>query len=224
MLRINCAALSLLVALTLSVLASSTALAATNEFVVNGSTIAKGEKVEVNLSETSISLFETVVAGTHVNIECQYGVSEKGSTALEGEGKAKSTIELEGCSLTTVSGGVSEGLPKCKIKGGVIKMKLVGELFEAGNFVFETPSKESAGTVTIEEVSGAGACGIAGTFSISEGGEGFIYCEIPRYANDVTVISLECLPGGPLKFGKEELKDYIKFGMSGTKGQKIHSS
>jgi hypothetical protein len=213
--RMRFAMLSVLAALALSAVASSTAMA-THEFFVNEKTIGKGEKIEVDGNQMpGGNLLEGTVAKLQINIACQANQLPAGSAdVLEEAGKFKIKSEYKGCTVSTVSGGTVENQPKCKLKEFAAEGS--GELIESGTMrVKGSP----LGTVHIEEVSGAGACALAGEFKM----EGTQACTVPNSEVVVTVLTVACNPAGSkeLKLGAEPTKLTSTVSIAGTKGQKI---
>jgi hypothetical protein len=189
-----------------------------HRFIVNGKTIGKGEKIEVQANLASaVNQLEGVVAKLSVHISCQLTLAPAAGNALEESGKLKLKVEYKACAATTVSGGVVENQPKCKVKE--FAAEGTGELAEAGVIVVKgTPFA----TVHMEEVTGAGACTLAGEFKV----EGSQKCSLAHYPVTVTVGVIECNPSGSkeLKLGGEPAKLYSSIAVSGTKGQTLSSS
>jgi hypothetical protein len=208
------AILSMLAAFALSATASATAMA--HEFFVNEKAIGKGEKVEVQGNQIpGVNQLEGTVAKLQVHITCQENPLPAGSTdVLEEAGKLKIKSEYKGCTVSTVSGGVVENQPKCKLKEFAAEGS--GELIESGTM---SVKGSPLGTVHIEEVTGAGACTLTGEFKM----EGTQACTVPHSEVVVTVLTVECNPAGSkeLKLGAEPTKLTSTASITGTKGQKI---
>jgi hypothetical protein len=219
MFRIKLVILSLLAALALSAVASPTALAV-HEFIVNGKTIAKGEKVEIQGSG-GIYL-EATLAKTLTHIECQQALLPVGaSNVLEEGGKSKLKVEFKGCTVTTVIAGAVENQPKCK----VVSFNLEGtsELPEAGvASIVGSGAEKLFSKIEVAEVSGAGACALAGTYEL----KGTQLCDIPAYSETLPGFGIACPPvgGKEVKLATETAKLYLALGISGTKGQTLSSN
>jgi hypothetical protein len=213
--RVKLVMMSLLAVCVLSAVASSTALAA-HEFLVNGKAVAKGEKVEVQGNVVAAQL-EGVVAKLSIHVTCQEGIAPAAGNVLEEAGQLKIKVELKACTVTTISSGVAENQPKCKLKE--FSAEGSGELTEAG--IISVKGSPFA-VIHIEEVSGAGTCSLVGEFKI----EGKQLCAIPDYALTGTLGPVVCDPTGSkeLKLGGEPIKLYTSIGLSGTKGQTLSSN
>lgn len=217
--RIQFVMLSLLVVLALSAGESSTALAA-HEFIVNGKAVGVKEKVEV---EGSGGIFlEATVAKTATHLACGEGLLPIGATnVLEELGKFKSKVEFKACTATAVSAGVEEDEPKCKVPS--FNLEGTGELTEAGvASVTGSAAEKTFATVKIEEVTGAGACALAGTYEL----KGTSLCDVPDYLVTGPGIVMGCSPLGAkeVKFGTEPAKLDLSLGIGGTKGQTFSSN
>jgi hypothetical protein len=214
--RVKLVMLSLLATFALSAVASSTALA-THEFLVNGKAIAKGEKVEVQGNVIAEGT-ETTIAKLPVHMACVEGAVPPGTTnVLEEAGKFKTKVEYKTCGVVTVSGGIAEDQPKCKVPGFITEGS--GELTEAGVVSIKgTPFA----TVRIEEVAGAGACALTGEYKV----EGTQLCAIPDYSLTGYIGPIVCDPTGSkeLKLGGEVLKVFSTTGIYATKGQTLSSN
>jgi hypothetical protein len=209
---------SLLVTFALSAVSSPTVSA--HEFIVNGKGVAAGEKVEFggNWQQQQQQQIEIVVAKLSAHMHCQMVIIPIGTTnVLEEKGKMKVKIEFKACTVYTLSGEIIENQPKCKIKEFTAEGS--GELTEAGMI---TVKGAPFATIHIEEVTGAGACTLAGEFKI----EGTQLCPISHYAVGVIVIIITCNPAGSkeLKLGGEPAKLYLPLVASGSKGQRISSN
>jgi hypothetical protein len=198
---------------------ASTALAA-HEFLVNGKGVAKEEKVEVD--GTGAIFLEATVAKTATHLACGEGVIPTGaSNVLEELGKFKTKLELKACTSTSVAAGVEEDAPKCKVPN--FNLEATGELTEAGiATVSGTGAEKILATVKIEEVAGAGACALAGTFKL----KGSTGCDIPDYLVTHPGFGVGCTPPGgkEVKFGEEPAKLDLALGVVGTKGQSFSSN
>jgi hypothetical protein len=218
--RMKIVVLGLLAVFAVSAVASSSAFA--HEWLVNQKAIAKGEKVEIQGNQIpGINQLEDTIAKLSVHISCQLViVPAAGNILTEGGRLEKFKTEYKACTVTTVSGGVVESQPKCKVKEFAVEG--TGELSEAGIVSLKEKEKVGLATIHIEEVTGAGACTLAGEFKV----EGSQICTLPHYAVDVDVAVLECNPAGSkeLKLGSEPAKLYSSVGLSATKGQTLGSN
>jgi hypothetical protein len=212
-------ALIILATLILGAGESSTALAA-HEFVVEGKAIAKGSKVEVRGSG-GVAL-EGSIAALSSHIGCGEGLLPVGtSNVLEEAGKFKSKIELKACGTDDISAGVEEDEPKCKVPN--FNVESTGELIEGGvASVSGSGTEKSFATIKIEEVSGAGACAVAGEFAL----KGATTCDVPDYLVTSPGFLIACNPlgGKEVKLGKETTKLDLTLGIEGTKGQTFSSN
>jgi hypothetical protein len=198
--------------------AASTAVA--HEFIVNGASVSKGVKVEV---QGGGGVFvETTVASVATHIECGEGLLPVGTAnVLEEAGKFKSKLELKACTATTVGSGVEEDTPKCKVSNFAVEG--TGELTEAGiSNISGTGASKGLAKVEISEVAGAGACSLAGTFEL----KGATACDLPDYLVTSPGIAIGCNPlgGKELKFGPEPAKLDLSLGIEGAKGQTFSSN
>ncbi len=219
MYKMRLAALTIFSVLALGVGESATALAA-HEFVVGGKAVGKGEKVEVQ-GGGGIFL-EATAAKTATHLRCAEGLLPAGVTnVLEELGKFKSKLELKACTATAVTAGAEEDEPKCKVPN--FNLESAGELTEAGvASISGVGEKVLLATVKIEEVAGAGACSLAGTYEL----KGTSLCDIPDYLVTGPGIVMGCNPLGSkeVKFGLEPAKLDLSLALSGTKGQTFSSN
>jgi hypothetical protein len=192
-----------------------------NEFLVNGSAIAKGEKVEVK-GGGGVDL-EATIAKLTTHIGCGEGLLPAGtSNVLEEAGKFKSKIELKACGTDIVNSGAEEDEPTCKVAN--FNVESAGELSEAGiASISGTGTEKIFGEIVISEVTGAGACALAGTYKIT----GTTTCDIADYPVTSPGITIGCNPlgGKEVKLsGSEAIKLDLVLGIEGTKGQTFSSN
>jgi hypothetical protein len=221
--------LSLLAALALTAVASSTASAGTeHEFKVEGKTIAKGSKVELQGQIVELGQFESLIKGAGIHITCNnaFGNTEN---VLEAEGKAKFEAEFEACTVYTITKGLPESVPGCKIK--VTKATATGELTEAGVIMYKgSGTSELFNEIEITE-SGGGGChtgvGVGSPYLI----KGTQVCAIPSFGfeSDIGEVVCDAVGSSNLKMkpsqGSEktenEAKLYARLAVTGTKGQTL---
>lgn len=192
-----------------------------HEFLVNGSAIKAGEKVEVKGSG-GVAL-EAEIAKIAAHIGCGEGLLPTGaSDLLEEAGKFKSKIELKACGIDMVSAGAEEDLPKCKVAN--FNVESTGELTEAGiATVSGTGTEKLLGQILVSEVAGAGACTLSGTYKLL----GTTTCDIPDYPVTSPAIAVGCNPlgGKEVKLdGGESVKLDLALGIEGAKGQTFSSN
>jgi hypothetical protein len=225
--RMKLVVLSLVAAFALSAVASSTALA-THEYLVNGETIAKGSKVEVQGQIMELGQFETEIAKLSIHITCNdaYGLKGEGNV-LEAEGKSKLKAEFKACTLYQINGGIPEGEPKCKV--AAITATAKGLLTETGIVKFTGLESELFTKFEISEVKGAGTCNFLGKFEV----KGSQLCAIPSYGFEGDIGELVCDGVGSKELklnqeggteGNKEAKIYARFAVTGTKGQKLSTN
>jgi hypothetical protein len=222
MLRTRVVILTISTALACGVAAlACSGLAIAHEFLVNGSAIKAGEKVEVKGSG-GVAL-EAEIAKTPAHIGCGEGLLPAGaSNLLEEAGKFKSKIELKACGIDMVIFGVEEDLPKCKVAN--FNVENTGALTEAGiATVLGTGAEKLLGQILVSEVTGAGACTLAGTYKLL----GTTTCDIPDYPVTSPGIVVGCNPlgGKEVKLdGGESVKLDLVLGIEGAKGQTFSSN
>jgi hypothetical protein len=224
--RVKLVMLSLLAALALTAIASSTALASGgHEFKVEGKTIAKGSKVELQGQIMELGQLESVAKGIAIHITCNnaFGNTEN---VLEAEGKAKFEAEFQGCTTYNINGGKPENLPGCKTSVG--KAAATGELIEAGIIQYNGSGPSSLfNKIEITESEGkAGSCNIkGGPFEV----KGSQLCAIPSFGfeSDIGEVVCDAVGSSKLKVkpsaGSEEseAKLYARLAVTGTKGQTL---
>jgi hypothetical protein len=211
------AMLSVLTALALSTVASATASAYV--FNINGKELAEGEKIEViGNAIPGENQLEGTVAKSTIATTCQGDLLPSAGNVIEERGKLKVKIEFKACTVVSINKGVVENLPKCRVKGGEFAMTAEGELTGAGELTIKPKSGEPLVTLTIEEVSGGGACTLTGTYKV----EGSQVCTLPHFEVQAAVVALACNPaGGKVKLGGESARLYTTVAIAGAKGQKL---
>jgi hypothetical protein len=240
--RMKLIVLGLMAAFALSAVASSTALAAANEFKVEGKTIEKGSKVEVTGQGLILGQLEGTVTSSNIHIGCNNAYGPAGTeNSLEAEGKSNLKAEFTGCTLyvvpaTGTNKGLPENVPGCKIqtggKLGLIVTEAKGELNpvpEIGliTYMGSQGATEKLSTFEITEAAGGSPKCPLGSLSIEVKGKQT--CAIPSYGFESTIGGLICDGSGSnkLEMGKaggssfSNAKIYEALGVSATKGQKL---
>jgi hypothetical protein len=211
--------LSLLAAFALSAIASSTALAA-HEFIVNGTTIKAGEKVEAQADQLpGIDQFESTLLSSNIHISCQQGINGKESVFLEEKGKAKSTIEFKACTLTIGNASGVENVPACKVS--VAAAVTTDELTNSGELLIKPAEGTVFTKITIEKVNKEASCALATTVEV----KGEQVCTLPHFGIVVYVSEIDCTPSNSkLKLAAETAKLSATIGLAGLKGQELAST
>jgi hypothetical protein len=214
--RMKLIVLGLLAAFALSAIAASTASAVTHEWKVEGTTIAKGSKVEAAGQVTSGTL-EFEVGSTSIEIKCDYpGLLSAGSTNyLEAEGKNHLKIESFGCTVRKIEKGKPVNLPECKVKEGKTAVEATGELEQARPGVNKFTSV--SGSLAIEK--NTNACGVEGTVNY----EGKLTCGLPWFGFEIFQWKFWCTPWGshPFLIGGKPARIWWIIQLQLLKGQKI---
>jgi hypothetical protein len=218
--RVKLVMLSLLAALALTAVASSTALA-THEFKVNTTVIPSGSKVEVQGQIVELGQLEGEISTIHVHITCN---DAKGNASaknvLESGGKSQLEAEFTGCTVYEVNNGKPESLPNCKIKK--ITAEAEGKTVTENGVVEFTGNKSGGtkefGTVSIEDATST-ACAVEGAFET----KGSQLCDVPSYGFESDIGELICTGTGSkeLKLDGNPAKIYARLGITGTKGQTL---
>jgi hypothetical protein len=217
MYRIRVVMPGLLAALALTAVASSTALA-THEFKVNGTTIAKGSKVEITGQMVELGQLEGTVGSVAVHVTCnQAKGAASAKNVLEEGGKSLLKAEFSGCSVYEVNNGAPKTMP-CEIKEPFAIEGKGATVSENGVVEFkgnEEPTNLAFGKI---EFKGA-SCPIAGT----DEAKGSQFCDVPDYGFEGNVAEVTCTGTGSceLKLGANPMKIYARLAVAPTKGQKL---
>jgi hypothetical protein len=199
----------------------------TSEYIVNGKTLGKGAKVELQGQAMELGQLESNLNGTNIHIACNdaFGGTEN---VLEPAGRSKFEAEFKGCTVYTISGGRPENQPGCKTTVGTAKAK--GELVESGIIEYTgSGASELFNEIEITEVPSSSKCGLTkGKYEI----RGSQACFIPFFGFESTIGQVVCtgVGGEYLRLyahgetSGTEAKTYARFAVTGTKGQTLGAS
>jgi hypothetical protein len=217
--RVKLVMLSLLAALALTAIASSTALA-THEFKVNGTAIPSGSKVEVQGQIIELGQLEGEVGSGNlkVHITCnQAKGTASNKNVLESGGKSLLKAEFTGCQVYEVNNGAPKTLP-CEIKEPIAIEGKGATVAENGVVEFkgnEEPTKERFGSIEFK----GGTCTLLG----SDEARGSQLCDVPSYGFEGDIGEVICTGTGSanLKLGTNPAKIYARLAVAPTAGQKL---
>jgi hypothetical protein len=212
MLKLKLTGLSLLAALTITAIASSSALA--HEYLVEGKAIAAGEKVEA-VGDTGLQWVETKIGGLPIVQECDEGL---GTGNLEEKGKSTSRSESKNCRIFEINKGKRTYLSACSLKEPVV-IEATGELTGVGEDILTGSGKEE--TFSEFEIKGE-SCVIKGKYKV----KGTQLCTSPLAELEKVLHEGICTAAGSkLKLGTESVRLYgLKAGSGKLKSGKPSSS
>jgi hypothetical protein len=189
---------SLPVAVVMSALACASAAAATHSFVVEGTEISKGAKVEVRYMTDGGTKLEGSLGGIKVLIECDDNVGEGN---LEEKGKSTGGFKVERCYLYETSSKGKEAVTECSIEPFEFKIK--GELVSGSGDTasVEDELKPNEGTKFAEIEIKAKTCTLEGKYKF----EGTQICGMPNYDSKRPDHEIDCTDtGSKLKLSTEQ--------------------
>ncbi len=213
--KIKFTILGLLVLATCTI-ASATASAAKNDFLVNGAEVTENQEI---VSDNTAANFSSTMAGSSISIECVQDESAK--SVIKAAGKSEAETELKGCSLFALNKGKEETLTTCKVSEPVTA-KITGELVAAGeDKLVGSGEKEGVAEIKLEKINKESVCAVEATLKLA----GLEVCAIPHPENEEYVHDFACSPGGGgLKLGTEPAQLYDTELVTLKKGGKFSSA
>jgi hypothetical protein len=221
---------SLLAVFALSAVTSTAASAATHQWIIGGTVLATGSKVEVaggNIPTQQQQWQVREVGFFWQHYTCQREIfppKGESSTLIGGtNGKAELIVEMRGCAVFEVNEeGVPVPLANCKVKEPVTA-EYKGELTGAGELTLTVKSFK----YTLENYAAGLTCATAAKYTV----EGTTICPIPHYGVDFYAVVLACGPGGSKPTIKQEGTElteppqfYLPFVAVLASGGKWHST
>ncbi len=212
MLKVRSILSGLLVAFALCAFASTSALASTHAFFIEGTEIGAKEKTE-DLTIPTFFKLESKISSVRVLLECE---GDMGTGNFEEKGKTTGEVKLKECALYEITlKGKEEDLSACSLPES-IEFKYKDELI-AGPEDELKPEGEKETFVKIE-VAGS-SCALKGTYALS----GAVVCQLPVVGVEMPEHNLIC-DTNKLKLASEPAELYSEGTVKLTSGKEWYAN